>query len=59
MASKSLSVIGPFVPRPTMTSAPSWPEAFNSWRIATPSDHWRLTAASTWIPGMSVSSGSW
>ena len=29
MLSKSVSVMGPFVPSPTMTSPPSWPSAFS------------------------------
>ena len=59
MSSKSASVIGPLVLRATMTSAPELALGLQLWRIASPSAHWRLTAASTLMPGMSASRGSW
>ena len=59
MSSKSVSVIGPLVPSPTITSPPSWPSSFKVWRMDSPSDHCRLTAAFTLMPGMDASSGSW
>ena len=39
MVSKSASLIGPFVPNPTMTSSASRPCAFMSRRIDSPSAH--------------------
>ena len=59
MVSKSASVIGPLVPRPTTTSPPSFPCALIELRRDSPSDHCRLTAASTSAPGRAKRKGSW
>ena len=45
MLLKSLELIGPLVLRATITCEPSCPDAFSSWRMASPSSHCRLTAA--------------
>ncbi len=50
MASKSAVVIGPLVPRATTTTEGGEAPAMTLRRMVSPSDHWRLTAALTWMP---------